>query len=95
MRESIGEKERHLKIALLIRSPLFVRTLFQLPPTQYRLVIGLFLERDRSIPLILRLWLSVLKMSWFPAGLSKMILLYILRALSWKWLSTKKRQTMK
>lgn len=64
----------------------FVESLEALDATQLRSGIDSFLNQERSIPLTLRLLLSVLRMRFVPLGFLKMILLRMLRARSSKLL---------
>lgn len=86
MQANTGPNEKSLRIASLIMQESFVETWNQLDRIQLRSNIDIFLNQERSIPLILRLYVSVLKMPFVPLGFSKMILLRMLRGRSSKLL---------
>lgn len=86
MQGNTGPNEKSLRIASLVMQESFVETWNQLDRIQLRSSIDSFLSQERSIPLILRLFVNVLKMRFVPLGFSKTILLRMLRARSSKLL---------
>lgn len=74
-------------MASLVLQPSFADQFKGLNRIRLRSVIDSFLAQDRSIPLIVRLWLKCLKTRYVPLGFSKMMILSMLRARSSKLLA--------
>lgn len=70
----------------------FASQLKGLSRIQLRSNIDSFLQQDRSIPLIVRIWLRCLRTRFVPLGFSKMMLLNLLRARSSRLLWSQKKK---
>lgn len=91
MQEFTGPQETSLKMNAVVLQSGFVDQFKKLNRTQLKLSINSFLTQERSIPLIVRIWLSVLKMPFVPLKFSKMILLNLLQNRASRLLKSVKR----